>query len=342
MFSEISKSSSEGISRAKTASTAPRSFQKLIWRLEVTKTEVSYDEAAVMIKGGKKRPKGPISKGLVEEIKALSELKKTDEKMFADELYSFIQTYVIENADHEYICKSCGFYLNIKKYIQDGKFDDDSKKFIVLGMTLDKPLEDIPEYEKYKGSIRSIDKLIEILAARLKQVSEVKVPYGDTKKQQLKIARIEKIKASIKELQLKKDYEAFIDEANFELNLMTNATLEKYDNDELLDARKAVTFYARILEDRLISKKSLKENYKEFSRLQTDASEKLAAINEEIEDRAIQVAEDVNVSDILAPQEEAHVLSKWFRSISQSNHPVIKSFYKLMSRQKDKLYNINN
>lgn len=37
-----------------------------------TKTEVSYDEAAVMIKGGKSRTKGPISKGLVEEIKALS------------------------------------------------------------------------------------------------------------------------------------------------------------------------------------------------------------------------------------------------------------------------------
>ena len=79
----------------------------------------------------------------------MSTLKKTDEKMFADELYSFIQTYVIENADHEYICKSCGFYLNIKKYIQDGKFDDNSKKFIVLGMTLDKPLEDIPEYKSF-------------------------------------------------------------------------------------------------------------------------------------------------------------------------------------------------
>jgi hypothetical protein len=94
----------------------------------------------------------------------LSSLKKIDEKMFVDELYSFIQTYVVENADHEYICKSCGFYLNIKKYIQEGKFDDESKKFIVSGITLDKPLEDIPEYQKFKGSIRSIDKLIEKIA----------------------------------------------------------------------------------------------------------------------------------------------------------------------------------
>jgi hypothetical protein len=94
----------------------------------------------------------------------LSELKKLDAKLFMDELYAFVQAYVIENADTDYICKSCGFHLNIKKYIQDGKFDDSSQRFIVYGMPLDTPLEDIPEYEKFKGSIRSIDKFIEKIA----------------------------------------------------------------------------------------------------------------------------------------------------------------------------------
>jgi hypothetical protein len=94
----------------------------------------------------------------------LSDLKKSDPKMFIEELYSFVQSYVIENAEHDYICKSCGFNLNIKKYVQDGKYDDNSQRFIVYGMPLDTPLEDIPEYEKYKGSIRSIDKFIEKIA----------------------------------------------------------------------------------------------------------------------------------------------------------------------------------
>jgi hypothetical protein len=94
----------------------------------------------------------------------LSELKKVDAKLFMDELYAFVQAYVIENADSDFICKSCGFNLNIKKYIQDGKFDDSSQRFIVYGMPLDSPLEDIPEYEKFKGSIRSIDKFIEKIA----------------------------------------------------------------------------------------------------------------------------------------------------------------------------------
>lgn len=94
----------------------------------------------------------------------ISELKITNTKIFLDELYQYIQTYVQENAEHDYICKSCGFYLNIKKYVQDGKYDDSTQRFIVYGLPLDSPLEDMPEYEKHRGTIRSIDKNIEKIA----------------------------------------------------------------------------------------------------------------------------------------------------------------------------------
>lgn len=94
----------------------------------------------------------------------ISELKITNTKLFLDELYEYIQLYVQENAEHDYVCKSCGFYLNIKKYVQDGKYDDSSQRFIVYGLPLDTPLEDMPEYEKYRGSIRAIDKYIEKIA----------------------------------------------------------------------------------------------------------------------------------------------------------------------------------
>lgn len=90
-------------------------------------------------------------------------LKKENPKMFLDELYIFVQNYVIDNVDHEYVCKSCGFFLNIKKYVADGSFDDDHH-FITYSMPLDTPLEDIPGYEKYRGSIRNIDKYIEKIA----------------------------------------------------------------------------------------------------------------------------------------------------------------------------------
>ena len=94
----------------------------------------------------------------------ISGIKKNNPKLFLDILYRFIQQYVVENPEGEYICKSCGFFLNIKKYVADGTFDDDHH-FISFSMILETPLEDIPEYEKYKGSIRSIDKFIEKISS---------------------------------------------------------------------------------------------------------------------------------------------------------------------------------
>ena len=95
----------------------------------------------------------------------LSELKTDDPKTYTEQMYTFIQQYVIENVDQDFICKSCGHYLNIKKYIIDGVFDDDSQKFITYSMPMEVALEDIPEYEKYKITIRNMDKLIEKVAS---------------------------------------------------------------------------------------------------------------------------------------------------------------------------------
>lgn len=95
----------------------------------------------------------------------ISSIQKKNPKLYTDELYGFIQQYVIENVDQEFVCKSCGHQLNIKKYITDGVFDDDTQKFVTFAMPMEIPLEDIPEYEKFKVSIRNIDKLIEKIAS---------------------------------------------------------------------------------------------------------------------------------------------------------------------------------
>jgi hypothetical protein len=94
----------------------------------------------------------------------LNELKRYNKKLFLDELNKFVNNYVIVNIDNEYVCKSCGFYLNIKKYITDGKFDDSTQKFVVFATPLDEALEDLAGYEKFKGTIRNIDRYIEKIA----------------------------------------------------------------------------------------------------------------------------------------------------------------------------------
>lgn len=94
----------------------------------------------------------------------LISIQKTDPQKYADELYLFIQQYVKENVEGDYVCKSCGFQLNIKKFILDGSFDDNTQKFITYSSPMDIALEDIAEYAQYKVSIRNIEKMIEKIA----------------------------------------------------------------------------------------------------------------------------------------------------------------------------------
>lgn len=94
----------------------------------------------------------------------ITSIRKKNPGKYTDLLYEFIQQYVVENSDQDYLCKSCGTLLNIKKYILDGEYDGDTQKFITYSMPMEVALEDIAEYEKYKPSIRNIDKLLERIA----------------------------------------------------------------------------------------------------------------------------------------------------------------------------------
>lgn len=100
----------------------------------------------------------------------LSKIKRDDYAEYMRQLYLFIQQYVIENTSQDYVCRSCGFYLDIKKYIQEGVFDDE-KGFITFSMPMETNLEDMPEYEKLQFSIKIMDKNIEKIA------SSVGIPY---------------------------------------------------------------------------------------------------------------------------------------------------------------------
>jgi hypothetical protein len=95
---------------------------------------------------------------------SISKFKKVNVSKYQDKIYEFIQNYVIENNEGEFVCKSCSTQIDVKKYVIDGTFDDDSNKFVTFSMPFDTPLEELPEYEKYKIAIRSLDKLIEKIA----------------------------------------------------------------------------------------------------------------------------------------------------------------------------------
>ena len=95
----------------------------------------------------------------------ISEIKKINASIFTDLVYEFIQQYVEISSGLEYICKSCRSPINIKKYILDGSFDDSTQMYITFSIHMDINIEDLPEYEKFKTSIRNIDKIIERFAS---------------------------------------------------------------------------------------------------------------------------------------------------------------------------------
>ena len=85
--------------------------------------------------------------------------KKT--KDFNQEVFNFVKKYVSENENSEYVCKSCSEILSIKKFVYEGSYDKTSGSFITTSMALDTNLEDLPEYEKFKKTIKNLDKIIE-------------------------------------------------------------------------------------------------------------------------------------------------------------------------------------
>jgi hypothetical protein len=91
----------------------------------------------------------------------IASMKKVDPKVYIDLLSDFIEQYIIENINHDYVCKSCGFLINIKNYIVDGQYDDTTQRFIAYGHKFDMELAEIQEYTKYKHAIDSTDKTIE-------------------------------------------------------------------------------------------------------------------------------------------------------------------------------------
>ena len=91
----------------------------------------------------------------------IDELKRKNDARYSNLVYEFIQQYVDISPSQDFICKSCKSSINIKKYILDGAFDNNTQTFVTFSIQMDVNIEELPEYEKYKTSIRSLDKIID-------------------------------------------------------------------------------------------------------------------------------------------------------------------------------------
>jgi hypothetical protein len=94
----------------------------------------------------------------------IAEIDKKDYTRYSEELYKFIQQYVILNVNNDPVCKSCGYNLEIKKYIEEGEYDNETRMYVSYATPININLEDVIGYEKYKTTIRQMDKIVEKIA----------------------------------------------------------------------------------------------------------------------------------------------------------------------------------
>jgi hypothetical protein len=94
----------------------------------------------------------------------INTLKKLDVSKFNKKLFEFINRYALVNQDQEFVCKSCGFLLELKNYAIDGTTNNLTGEFIPFQLPLDIPLIDLPEYSSYYDTIINMEKMIERIA----------------------------------------------------------------------------------------------------------------------------------------------------------------------------------
>ncbi|QTF49387.1 hypothetical protein qu_495 [Acanthamoeba polyphaga mimivirus] len=94
------------------------------------------------------------------EWNEINKVKNQNLNKYNSLVTAFIEKYHLETTQLDYVCKVCGQILPLKRYVQDGSFNNNTQQFVTAYVPIDIPLEEIKEYRKYVLAIRYIDALI--------------------------------------------------------------------------------------------------------------------------------------------------------------------------------------
>jgi len=114
-------------------------------------------------------------------------IRRKDPKRYSELFFNFFQQFVIQNYEDDFICKSCDLPINLKNYVLSGSYDSDGN-FVSFSTPFEVPIEDIPEYEKYKSTIRDLIKIVD----RIGSVAGINTITGNTKSIKIRIRQIVK------------------------------------------------------------------------------------------------------------------------------------------------------
>jgi hypothetical protein len=92
----------------------------------------------------------------------MKKYRKNKPNIYNQLLFEFIKKFA-KNSNNNYVCKSCNYMLNISKDITES-FQVGTTNILAINLTTESSLENLRQYEKYKYSIKNIDKIVEKIA----------------------------------------------------------------------------------------------------------------------------------------------------------------------------------
>ena len=91
--------------------------------------------------------------------------KLSDKKNQA--IYDFVKKYVRENQRGDFVCKSCGEYLKLGKYVFEGTYVKELDMFLTTSLAVQQNLEEIPKYiqlnKTIKNSMKNLERIANVL-----------------------------------------------------------------------------------------------------------------------------------------------------------------------------------
>lgn len=96
--------------------------------------------------------------------KEINRLAKVKNDEFSQSVFNFVKKYVRENDNNDFVCKSCGEMLNLRKYVFEGTYVAELDTFLTTSLAVGQDLKKIPKYAKFTRTIKNIEKNVEKLA----------------------------------------------------------------------------------------------------------------------------------------------------------------------------------
>ena len=208
-----------------------------------------------------------------------------------------------------------------------------------------KALPLLAERTKTNEEIDSLlDKLTKLYTSLSERASDKK--SKDLLKQENVYERLRALRKSIRDLQTKKSFDVFVESSKLELNTITEAlkSIDKYSDADISEFFELANFYSTI--DKSLFKTIYNVDTSKAQQVKNaialkDIREMAFQIGQELENvqkqRIIKVSEGVGVKNIFSEFMGIGTIGKWFNNISQVNIPIIKTFWKLVEKQKFKV-----